>query len=264
MVTMPLPPLMSTPRTGGAPEGALPAPPGPAVGEMPPFAMGSEPFPVAAFPAPGPVPFIALPGPFPRPMPLPVPVPPRPAFSAPDGDMDNEPAPPLLGTPTFEPGWLEITAPAFAPLPLAVGGVRFAPGSRAGPRPAPLWPRPEPEDAEPPPTEGGGGTILLASSVPRGAPAPPPLLPVPPPDPARDGGGGTTLGIPSAGAEEEERTPVPPDTPVEGGGAITFPASVAPMPTRVPRELPPVAAAETLGGGGTTLAAGEPAVLLEL
>ena len=67
-------------------------------------------------------------------------------------------------------------------------------------------------------TEGGGGTILLASSVPPGAPAPPPVLPVPPPAPESEGGGGTTLGVPSVGAEEDasERVPVPPDTPVRG------------------------------------------------
>ena len=177
--------------------------------------------------------------------------------------MASEPVPPLLGTPTFEPGWLEITAPALDPLPPLVGGVRFTPGSSDVPWPAPLRPRPEPDVPEPPPTEGGGGTILLASRVPRGVPAPPPLLPVPPPGPESDGGGGTTLGVPNRGAEEEERVPVPPDIPVEGGGATTFDPSTAPIPARVPRELPPVVPAETLGGGGTTLAASEPVPPLE-
>ena len=123
--------------------------------------------------------------------------------------------------------------------------------------------RPELEVPEPPPTEGGGGTTLFASSVPRGVPAPAPLLPVPPPDPTTDGGGGTTPGMPSAGAEEDERFPVPPDMPVEGGGATTFALSVAPIPARIPRELSPVAAAETLGGGGTMVAARERAAPLE-
>jgi len=164
--------------------------------------------------------------------------------------------PPLLGSATVEPGWLEITAPALAPLPLLVGGARFLPASSGAPRPAPVRLSPEPAEPEPPPTEGGGGTMLFASSVPRGVPAPPPLLPVPPPAPENDGGGGTILGMPIFGADEDaERVPEPPDTPVEGGGATTLEPSVAPMPLRVPCETPPVLIAE--GGGGTTLAASE-------
>src|SRR5579864_4237516 len=189
---MPLPPLMSRPRTCGVPAGAFPAPPGPAVGEMPPRVLESEPRPAADFPAPGPAPVIPLPGPLPRPMLLPAPAPPRPGLSPPEGDMASEPLPPLLGSATVEPGWLEITAPALAPLPLLVGGARFLPASSGAPKPVPVRLRPEPAEPEPPPTEGGGGTMLFASSVPRGVPAPPPLLPVPPPAPENDGGGHNT------------------------------------------------------------------------
>ena len=199
---MPLPPLISTPRTGGVPEGALPAPLGPAVGEMPPRVLGSEPCPAAVFPAPGPAPFMPLPGPLPWPMLLLTPAPPRPGLSPPAGDIASEPVPPL-GSPTLEPGWLESTAPALAPLPPVVGGETPVPSSSGAPRPAPLRLRPEPAGPEPPATEGGGGTILLASSVPRGLPAPPPLLPVPPPAPGSEGGGGTTLGVPSVGPEDQ-------------------------------------------------------------
>src|SRR5271169_5664705 len=51
-----LPPRTSTPGTAGAPVGAVPAPPGPGVGEIPPRALRSEPTPVPALPAPEPAP----------------------------------------------------------------------------------------------------------------------------------------------------------------------------------------------------------------
>jgi hypothetical protein len=84
------------------------------------------------------------------------------------------------------------------------------------------------------------------------------VLPVPPFVPESEGGGATTLGMPMVGAVEDEgeRVPVLPDNPAEGGGAITFEPSVAPMPLRVPRGLP-AAALATAGGGGTMLAASD-------
>lgn len=261
--TTELPPLMSTPRTAGVPEGTFPAPPGPAPGEMPDRAAGSEPCPESVFPAPGPAPFMPLPGPVPRPMLLPPPAPPRPGWSPPEGDMASEPVPPLLGSPTLGPGWLEITAPAVPPLPPLFAGAKPAPASSGAPKPVPFLPKPEPADPEPPAMEGGGGTILLASNVPPGAPAPPPLLPVPPPNPASEGGGGTTLGAPSVGAEDDaiEPVPLPPDAPTEGGGATTLAPSEVPTPLRAPRGLPLAALAPTVGGGATTLAGSEvPAV----
>jgi hypothetical protein len=104
MVTWPLPPLMSTPRTAGVPEGTFPAPPGPGEGEMPLSAWGSEPRPGLVLPAPGPAPVMPLPEAFPRPMLVPPPEPPRPGLSPPEGDMTSEPVPPLIGTPTLGPG----------------------------------------------------------------------------------------------------------------------------------------------------------------
>lgn len=100
--------------------------------------------------------------------------------------------------------------------------------------------------------------MSFASRVPRGLPALPPVLPVPPFVPESEGGGATTLGMPMVGAVEDEgeRVPVLPDNPAEGGGAITFEPSVAPMPLRVPRGLP-AAALATAGGGGTILAASD-------
>jgi hypothetical protein len=173
--------------------------------------------------------------------------------------MASEPLPPVLGIPTLEPGWVEITAPALAPLPPLAGGARFLPTSSEAPRPAPPRLRPEPAGPEPPPTEGGGGTMLFASSVPRAVPKPPPLLPVPPPAPEREGGGGTTLGAPSVGPDEDDagRIPVLPDTPAEGGGATTFEPRAAPKPLRVPCGMPPAVLAPTAGGGGRTLAASD-------
>src|SRR5271165_126429 len=250
--TMVLPPLMSTPRTAGAPAGAFPAPPGPAAGEMPPPEFGSEPCPASALPAPGPAPFSPLPGALPRPMLAPPPAPPRPGLSPPEGEIAREPFPPLLGKPTLGPGWLEITAPELAPLPPLLGGARLAPASSGAPRPVPLRPRPKPELAEPPPTAGGGGTMLLASNVPDGTPWPPAMLPVPPPPPDNEGGGGTTAGA-GAGAARV-RLPMLPEAAVEGGGATTFGPSDVPAPLRVPRGT---ALALTAGGGATTLVASE-------
>jgi hypothetical protein len=61
-VTMVLPPRTSTPGTAGAPVGALPAPPGPGVGEIPPPTLGSEPTLVPVLPAPEFAPARPLPG----------------------------------------------------------------------------------------------------------------------------------------------------------------------------------------------------------
>lgn len=60
-----LPPLIETPGTAGVPLVALPAPPGPALGEIPPRAFGSEPRSVPDLPAPGPSPVMPLPEPSP-------------------------------------------------------------------------------------------------------------------------------------------------------------------------------------------------------
>jgi hypothetical protein len=67
LTTLVLPPLTSTPGTAGDPVGALPAPPGPGVGEIPActFLLGSEPTLLPVLPAPGPVAFKPLPGPSP-------------------------------------------------------------------------------------------------------------------------------------------------------------------------------------------------------
>jgi hypothetical protein len=198
-----LPPLMSTPRTGGVPEAALPAPPGPFAGEIPARAFASEPCPTPDFAAPLPAPEMPLPGSLPRLMPSPPPLPPIPVLSPPVGDMASDPVLPLVGIPTFEPGWLEMTAPALDPLPALFGRASAEPTSVGAPRPSPLRPSPDPVVAEPPPTDGGGGTTLLADSDPP-IPAAPPLFPVPPCMPETEGGGGTTLGVPAYGAALRE------------------------------------------------------------
>ena len=64
-VTTLLPPRTSTPGAAGLPLAALPAPPGPGVGEMPPRAEGSEPRPEPDLPAPVDSPLSPLPGPEP-------------------------------------------------------------------------------------------------------------------------------------------------------------------------------------------------------
>jgi hypothetical protein len=64
-VTIVLPPLTETPGTAGVPLGLLPVPPGPTAGEMPPWALGSDPRPTPALAAPVPSPVMPLPGPFP-------------------------------------------------------------------------------------------------------------------------------------------------------------------------------------------------------
>jgi hypothetical protein len=100
--------------------------------------------------------------------------------------MAKEPAL-LLGAPTFEPGWLDMTAPEPPPLPPPEAGASTEPASIDPPKPLPLAPLPEPVAAVPPPIEGGGGITLPARSVPPAA-----VLPVPRPPPDTDGGGGTT------------------------------------------------------------------------
>src|SRR5579863_2452920 len=108
-VTMLLPPATETPGTAGDPLVALPAPPGPGVGEIPAFAAGSDPCPVPVLPPPVPAPFKALPAPSPRTIPEPPPVPPSPGLSPPAGDMASEPGLALAGNPTFGPGSFETT-----------------------------------------------------------------------------------------------------------------------------------------------------------
>ena len=103
-VTIVLPPRTSTPGTAGEPVGALPAPPGPGVGEMPPRAVESEPWPASDLPVPEPSAVRPLPGPLPCPMLAPPPRPPRPGLSPPEGDMARAPFAPLPGMPTAEPG----------------------------------------------------------------------------------------------------------------------------------------------------------------
>jgi|HubBroStandDraft_2_1064218.scaffolds.fasta_scaffold280446_1 hypothetical protein len=135
-------------------------------------------------------------------MPVPPPAPPTPGLSPPVGESAS---PPLLlaGSPTFDPGSLEMTAPAFDPLPPFVVGAAGAPTLRGAPMPVPRCPLPELDEGELPPTDGGGGTTFVARSVPLGAPLPPAFGPVPPPALVTEGGGGTTLGAPSVGAVEE-------------------------------------------------------------
>ncbi len=169
LTTLVLPPRTSTPGTAGEPVGALPAPPGPGVGEIPPWAVESDPTPVPVLPAPEPAlvfsVFKPLPGPSPWPMLAPPPEPPRPGLSPPEGDIAIEPLPPLPGIPTFEPGWDEITIPEPLVFPPSLfGGARTEPESPGPPRPTPF--RPEPDSPGPEPMDGGGGTTLLASCVP--------------------------------------------------------------------------------------------------
>ncbi|PYX09347.1 MAG: hypothetical protein DMG88_06775 [Acidobacteria bacterium] len=137
-----LPPFTSTPRIGGFPFVPLPAPPGPGYRDVPPRAITSEPRPLPSFPAPEPSPVNPLPGPLPRPMPVPPPDPPKPAFSPPDGDKANDPAPPLPGTPILEPGRSDAMIPVPDPVPPLLGGAAMSPTSRAPPNPAPRLPRP--------------------------------------------------------------------------------------------------------------------------
>src|SRR5579871_4092296 len=113
-----------------------------------------------------------LPGPSPWPMPVPPLPPPSPGLLPPEGDMARDPVLPVVGSPTFEPGWLDITAPELEPLPPFVDGAKAAPGFNGAPSPRPLRPRPEPVGLDPPLTDGGGGTTLFASCVPPGAPGP--------------------------------------------------------------------------------------------
>jgi len=265
--------------------GAVPAPPGPGVGEIPARALGSEPWPVPVLPAPefspgfsaGVSAFKPLPGPVPWPMLEPPPEPPRPGWSPPAGDMASEPLPPV-GTPTLEPGWEDSTTPERSVLPPApLEGASAEPASPGAPRRTPFLPEPEPEESEPPPSEGGGGTTLLASPFavlgePR-APVPEvaPLLAtdggggitfdalredpwdrpeVEPPEPETDGGGGTMF-VPSDVRRvvgEADELELPEVLPYEGGGGMTLAASAVPDPAEELREVPEL----TAGGGGTT------------
>ena len=96
-----LPPFTETPGMAGVPLVPVPAPPGPGYGEIPPFAMGSDPGPVPSLPAPEPGPENPCLGPSPRPTPPPPPDPPKPGLSLPVVDMAKAPLPPLPGNPTF-------------------------------------------------------------------------------------------------------------------------------------------------------------------
>src|ERR1700692_4307544 len=165
-VTTVLPPRTSTPGTAGEPVGALPAPPGPGVGEMPPREFRSAAWPVPGLPAPAPSPDKLLPGPSPRTRPLPRPEPPSPGWSPPGGDMASDPWEPLPGTPKLEPGWAEITTPEvsrFPPAPL--GGASDELASPEEPRPMPFLPKPGRPDSEP--IDGGGGMTLPGSEIGR-------------------------------------------------------------------------------------------------
>src|SRR5580704_7450267 len=101
---------MSTPRIGGLPAGAFPAPPLPGFIETPPRVAGSEPCADPVLPAPVSAPFNPLPVSLPRAMPDPPPAPPTPGLSFPPGDIASDPALEVEGIPTFEPGCVEITA----------------------------------------------------------------------------------------------------------------------------------------------------------
>src|SRR5438105_10877103 len=90
-------------------------------------------------------------------MPVPPPDPPNPLLGPPEGAKAKDPAPPLPGTPTLEPGWFETTTPVSEPTPPLLGGAAMSPTSRDPPKPAPRFPRPWPE-REPPIEPGGGGT----------------------------------------------------------------------------------------------------------
>jgi hypothetical protein len=167
--------------------------------------------------------------------------------------MASDPVPPLLGSATLEPGWLETTAPA-ALLPADDGEANPEPASNSAPRPIPLRPAfagPDPELE----IEGGGATTWFASCVPLRGSAPPLLLLVP-----VSVGGGATMAAPRAGADEDERerASVSRDCPVEGGGAIALDTSAAPLL----RGLPVVELTPAVGGGGTMFAVSEVPVAL--
>ena len=164
-----VPPCTDTPGTAGVPLVPDPAPPGPGYGEIPPWALGSEPRPAPALPAPEPSPCNPLPEPLPLPMPAPPPLPPRPLLAVPLGDMASAPPPVEFGSPALVPGWLDMTTPLPAAFPpVLLGGATEEPRSSGPPAPAPLLPRPLPARALPPPRPGGGGTTL---AEPRSEPA---------------------------------------------------------------------------------------------
>ena len=69
LTTPVLPPRTSTPGTAGDPVAALPAPPGPGVGEIPPWAVESDPTPFPVLPAPEPALAFSVLKPLPGPSP---------------------------------------------------------------------------------------------------------------------------------------------------------------------------------------------------
>lgn len=231
LTTVVLPPRTSTPGAAGIPVGAAPEPPGPGVGEIPAWALGSEPRAEPDLPAPVAslvvFPARPLPGPEPAPMPVPPPEPPRPGLSPPEGDRAREPLPPLPGTPGLEPGSADKTTPELSEVPLAaLGGARAEPTSPGPPSPRPFLPEPEPAEIE----LGGGGITLLARKPPLAEPLEF-LDPVPDEEPVpMDGGGGTTFDelMEEAGKVLEELLPEDPfpevvfDPATDGGGGITF------------------------------------------
>src|SRR5271170_1183983 len=231
-----LPPRTSTPGAAGDPVGAVPAPPGPGVGEIPARAFGSEPWPAPDFAAPefSPVVFSGafsvrpLPGPVPVPMPEPPLDPPRPGLLPPAGDRASDPLPPVPGMPGLEPGWVDNITPEFSGFPPApLGGARTEPTSPGPPRPEPFLP--EPERPEPEPAEGGGGIMLLARRPPLPA-APEFRMSVPELWPETDGGGGMTFDAPRCALWDRPWDDSPDDAPLpapenDGGGGITFDAA---------------------------------------
>src|ERR1700678_28433 len=260
LTTLVLPPRTSTPGTTGAPVGALPAPPGPGVGEIPPRVLGSEPTLVPVLPAPDFPPFKPLPGPSPWPMLAPPPAPPTPGLSPPEGDIASEPLL-LPGMPTLEPGWAEITMPDPLLLPTSLGGASTEPESPGPPSPEPFLPEPD----RPAPIAGGGGTTLPASCVPS---PDPPEFPDPVGEPwlapATDGGGGITFAAPNDDPGFLPLTVAVPDPETEfepptvgGGGTTLFAGEPSGAPPRA-REVPEVFSEVTAGGGGTTLLASAP------
>src|SRR5580658_2167007 len=131
---------------------------------MPPRALGSVPCPAPCLPAPEPSPCNPLPGRLPLPLLDPPPLPPRPVLAVAAVDLARAPLV-EFGSPTFVPGWLEITTPLPAAFPPAFfGGATAEPRSSGLPAPAPLLPRPLPERALPPPNPGGGGITSAAPS----------------------------------------------------------------------------------------------------
>jgi len=236
-----LPPCTETPGAGGLLTVPFPAPPGPGYGEIPDLARVSEPRPVPDLVAPDPSPVRPLPGPEPLPIPVPPPEPPKPGLSPPAGDKARAPGPPLLGRPTFEPGWLETTKPMPGALPPELlGGALTELASNRPPRPEPRLPCPNPEIDGSPVTDGGGGTTL---------PAPPRLaicLAGTDP-PLTTGAGGTTDPLPASSAICRALFDVLFAPLTCTGGGTTLSVCTEPAMARLP-----VAAPFNCTGGGTT------------